>query len=804
MSAEYIVLVKRPYTTVDPVKVTLKTDSAFDGTGTVTRAKDIIDFSLAAGGPPLQFDGTDNKFQGANLTAGVDLYAVAKTPSAAMNDVVLTLTLTGGSKKPGPPATTKLTAVQITLDVCEPRVDDKTDPTPLPTAAADPGAATPTDKYYLGRPLPEQIKPKKIDERAKLTVKDVKPAGFKGNLEIKADNDQIELYAAEKPTDSQKPLKLPLTLSPKSVGAKGYSLYVEGAKPSAAARDTGVTVGVKGVNGEADHVRISVCHTEIVSNITDADLKAKVVAQVPERPERKTSSTYVVAPIIVGLEYPIELRPYIEKGTPSAWKWSTPSNKIALTDDDKEVVKLKAEKLSGKLNDIPLEVLLTTDIGKLKKKHRMTSVQVEMESVISGDAIKHGDPINRIKNPSGCVIPSGGGEPDKNAVPRYKITKIKPNFKWTDNDERLSWWIIGGDAKGDNQYDGKADFMDSEKAKRGTKIQVYGTTEGDILIQPYSGGFGYGMFRAQVVAIKQLKYRVSRIFTKAQAVPARAAHKPTQSHDKAKLHMKIVNIYLRQVGFEMISDDSAEVAKPAGNTKVGLAALDPLVVSVTVVEPGHFDVEVNDERLTFNSKPNQRSAIRINARNEVINFAYIEQDPSAGTLATALLCPANHAPSSRARQPEVYSVAAFTLDDLGTPSSSLIPKTGIPPDTPADKVSMNVLEADVAWQAATPADRDENLLWGIIVPTRNIDGSVKAPVTANKKLMAYGNTLAHEIGHVLGLGHRGDVANPVTDSVAIPAKKNIMDPDEPPPTAENFDIIQTKAVRFSEVMSRNP
>jgi hypothetical protein len=50
MASEYIALVKRPYTTIEPVKINLKTDADFDGTGTLTRNRDIIDLSLAPGG----------------------------------------------------------------------------------------------------------------------------------------------------------------------------------------------------------------------------------------------------------------------------------------------------------------------------------------------------------------------------------------------------------------------------------------------------------------------------------------------------------------------------------------------------------------------------------------------------------------------------------------------------------------------------------------------------------------------------------------------------------------------------------
>src|SRR2546430_11652163 len=150
MASEYIVLVKRDYTSVRPVKVNLKTNADFDGTGKITRSKDIMDFSLVAGGPVLKFDGNDNKFPGAKLSAGFDVYAVAKSASAGMNDVTLTLTLTGGSKKIGSPAKIQLTAVEGTLDICGPPGGDATGPTPTPPAPTRPrGGAKPAVQVPL-------------------------------------------------------------------------------------------------------------------------------------------------------------------------------------------------------------------------------------------------------------------------------------------------------------------------------------------------------------------------------------------------------------------------------------------------------------------------------------------------------------------------------------------------------------------------------------------------------------------------------------------------------------------------------
>ncbi len=888
MSPQYIVLVKRPYATVDPVKVSLKTNAGFDGTGTVTRNKDIIDFSLVPGGAVLKFDGKDNKLDGAKLSAGVDLYAVAKKPSAAMSDVELTLTLSGGSKKSGPPAKLALTAVELQLDICEPRVDDTTDPSPLPTANSAPVAgATPTDKYYLGRPLPEQGKPK-IDERATLIVRQVKPTAFKGNLELSADNGQIRLYTAEKPSDKQTPVALPLTLSPSKIAAAGYKLFVEGAAASTKAREAGLKLGIKGVGGEGDHVRVTVCPTEIVSNRKPADLK--IVATAAEKPERKTASAYFVAPIIIGHKYDVAMRPHIGLAKPSAYQWKTASDKITLKDDSKEVVACHGEKTSGALDDVVLELFLTTDLGKLKKRHRLTVVHVEMNPVTTGHALVHNDPINKLENPSGCVILSGADASDARQMPIYKITAISPNLGWTDDDKRIAWRILGGDAKGNEKYDGKAELGKDEKHQYGKKIQVCGTATGDVLIEPYSGGYGYGMFRAHVVDLHKVKYRINRIITRKQtarpavpavpeqlarpAVPAtattaaqpaiphlpavaarparaaRSARAPTASAAEAELHMRIVNIYLRSAGIEMVPDDSLEVASAtraampalpasaaqpavlplpaaggqaavparpavpalpaeparaatAANTKVGTTALDGYVENVTRTGDGVFDVEVNDEQLTFNANtPWSQRAIKINTRNEIVTFAYINRQNTADALATALLCPWNHAPQARVDPPRAYSKASYTLKDKGTPSSSLIPKTGIPDDVPVDEVKMVVLAADMAWEGTSPATRKEELLWGVIVPTVTVATSAGAAASKNRIRLAYGNTLAHELGHIFGLGHRG--GGGVPDGLMIPPDENLMHPSNPPPQAENLDIIQVKAIRFSEALFRKP
>ena len=892
--AKLAVVVKRTGIAAKPASLHLKTDRAFDGTGLFTRSDANIDFFRKGSNTPLKFDGTDNKLTGAELTAGVDLDASGVKASAAADEITLTLALTDKAGKAGPSANIKATSVEVTVDICEPRVDAATAPVKLPTlapGAAAPAAGTGTDKLFLGRPLPLQANPR-LDERAMLIVQQLKPSGFKGTLVLKAENDKLALFADEEPKPGETARALPEEIDSSTIPATGKSFFVEGAKASTAARDAGITVGLKGVADVADQVKFTVCHTETCSNKKPADLH--LVAQAAEKPARTTKSTFVPAPLIIGQKYDVEMRPFMEIAKPNAFKWKTASNKIVLKNDGTEVVGVHGDKLSAALDDVLLEVFLTTDLGKLKKRHKLTVVAVEMDPITTGDNLLHTDNLNKIENPSGCVILTGAAAGDAANVPIYKITKITPDLGWTADDSRLAWRITGGEAKGDEKYDGKADFKSDNASKYGKKIQVFGTQPGDVLIQPYSGGYGFGMFRANVVPIHRVKFRVNRILTKAQvatpavaalpeqkaqpafpgtagvpaqpAVPhlpavaartataARAARTPTTSHAEAALHIKVTNIYLRQAGIEMIPDDSAEVASPtraataglpavaaqpaiaaqpatpalagiapqpavpvrsavpalpavpaqaasAANTKVGDAALDNLVESVTRVSPGFFDVEVNLEALTFNaSGPRSNDAIRINDRNEVVSLAYIHSDAS-GALAVAKLRPWNHAPLARVDPPRAYTQAAYTMTDKSTPSSSLIPKTGIPDDVPVDPVKLIVFNASGLWVSGSPATRQIDLLWGVIVPTLSMDSSAGAGATADKIRLVYGNTLAHELGHVFGLRHRVGAGN---DGLATPPGENLMHGSNPPPQAENIDVVQVKAIQFSELLFRTP
>ena len=811
--ATRVVVVKKPHTSVARIDVDLTTDKPFDGQGTFTVSPaDRIGFFL--GTKKLEFKNGDNVFTADELRVGVTLFAEGAKASSVMDDVTLTLSLSGGTKRTGPPATAKMTAVEVTLDICEPRESTAADPPALaqPPAATPASGSKPKDKIFGGRGLPEQTEGK-TSERALLLVRRIQPPSFNGKLVLTAIGDSVRAFTRELPADDPAP-KQPLpkrhVFPAANVKDADGRFFAEGIKASGALRDTGFQLGIEGLQEDADRVAITVVHAEIVSKLAPADVPT--IALVPEKPERKTRSAFFAAPIIIGVNYDVQLRPHTEiAGTVGTaglkFKWSTPAaaSKLTLTDVAKEIVKLKGKAISGAQDDTLVDLIVDADIGKFKVTHKLTIVNFEIDSVISGENPANTDDINFIRNPAVIPILRGAAAADTKQAPKIEITNAaaQAGLNWTDDDPRIAWRIIGLQAAeaGKAKYEGKADFLAGEPARRGTKIQIAGQalgSPGDILVEAWSGGFPYAMFRSHVIEIRRLKYRVNRIRTNAVAAtatkPAILAHGPTRSHADALRHIKVANIYLRQIGIELIQDTSADVAAPPpGNPRVGLADTDRRVVSVAAAAgtTGHFDVFVSDLRMTFRASdaPGADRAVRVNTRNEIIAFAYIESLAASNTaLAQTQLWPVNHLPGRAIR-------------DKGIPSTSLLRRTGIPGSTPVSQFRMTVIPAlFVRPKNDSSATRHIDLLWGISVPTVSID-NVAGGVNVDT---AYGSTLAHEVGHVLGLGHRIAAGDAFADGLTSAGQKNVMFPGSNIAASENFDIIQAKAIRQSEVLRRNP
>ena len=238
-----VVVVKRTYTNPARKLVTLRTDAAFDGQGTFTVSNQHVKFFRApVGGAPLAFDGVANVFPGAQLTAAVQLWAEGATPSASMDDVTLTLALSGGSRPVGPPASARMTSVELTLDLCQSRL----------RADADPAIIAGDAKFDDGRFVQVQDAGGHAG-RAKLIVRKAVPHTFTGTLELTAENGNVRLFAVERGgAVTAVPHAMPNASIP---AASGSVFWVEGV---AVDLRSGFRLGIQGVESDGDRVKAKV------------------------------------------------------------------------------------------------------------------------------------------------------------------------------------------------------------------------------------------------------------------------------------------------------------------------------------------------------------------------------------------------------------------------------------------------------------------------------------------------------------------------------------------------------------------
>src|SRR5262249_24518881 len=125
------------------VQVRLGVNAAFTGSGTgrFTRSRNTVKFFTAAtAGTEVTFNGNDNVFTAAQLTAGVQLFAEGGTVSGALQDTDLRLELFVGTNAFGTPAAGKATCIELTMDLFQSRRN-----------RSDPAVIAANDKTDRGR-----------------------------------------------------------------------------------------------------------------------------------------------------------------------------------------------------------------------------------------------------------------------------------------------------------------------------------------------------------------------------------------------------------------------------------------------------------------------------------------------------------------------------------------------------------------------------------------------------------------------------------------------------------------------------
>lgn len=273
-SALRAVVVRKAHTNPARLPITLATAGAFTRQVTLTRAGNIGAirlFDAAAGGVEVAFNAANEAtFSGARLGGGgLRLFAEGMAASGATDDVVLTLSLSPGSPAPGLPATLRLTAVELTLDVCLSRTAPAVDPVPM-TAAA---------KVATGRFV--QVADANVShERAKLIARQLRPAGFAADLVLNAldrANPRVRIFTEEEPSLLQTRLTLPNTFLSGLTLADGLPFFCEARAPSGAVRDTGFQLGIAGLEDDGDRVPMTAVQFDVAEDAAAATPASRAV-----------------------------------------------------------------------------------------------------------------------------------------------------------------------------------------------------------------------------------------------------------------------------------------------------------------------------------------------------------------------------------------------------------------------------------------------------------------------------------------------------------------------------------------------
>jgi hypothetical protein len=241
--------------TVEEPPETPKCVSTFDGKRTLTIVQPVSQDGTPCvrfedfNGHPLEKNWksqTSIDFSNHEFPGILTIYAVGLRPSAAIEDIQLTLSLVGSDKFDvvDSPASDSLTSIEVTLDICQSRTSKDSDPSvmPLPTGAAPLG-----DKISPGRFVHLQDASYQHG-RAMLIVRVSNPEGIP--LDLKAFDNRAHYFTEELAAAGQ----VPVTPTPYSSERK---FWAEGAQISKYPGDTGFALGIEGL-GYGDWVAMTV------------------------------------------------------------------------------------------------------------------------------------------------------------------------------------------------------------------------------------------------------------------------------------------------------------------------------------------------------------------------------------------------------------------------------------------------------------------------------------------------------------------------------------------------------------------
>jgi peptidoglycan hydrolase-like protein with peptidoglycan-binding domain len=358
---------------------------------------------------------------------------------------------------------------------------------------------------------------------------------------------------------------------------------------------------------------------------------------------------------------------------------------------------------------------------------------------------------------------------------RIRITQFRPK---TLDLSKLIWKV-----KTDNIrfFDGGGN---KKTVSGGREVKAYGVLAGDAdqecEIEVRWDGPGKPLlatYRAWVGKPKYVWTRANIIKCSKATIGGVPIQNPTTTAAQIKAQIAYNNVLFWQSGVLMVPDTD----QTAYNGAVRL-------------DDGIFEV-TSDINYTFNT-PDSPDVVAplLNQRAGVFNAAYLHTVAGAPTL------------NGMATDRRLSDAADGTTTLGGSPSTSWVQPTGVYPDAAATTITMKTMgRSDQRDNAQKPLAGDGSL-----------DKICACIMTQQGATLPGSVTLVHELGHVLGLHHRGCGGGEVTHSTdgvdhlsgpfantGHPWVENVMTYG-PNTSRQDFDLIQTKILRSHPLVKDTP